>query len=581
MLKRLPASAPCHHLSRSSSANMLRQFSASSPSDTSSSISLPVSPRGKLVERLQGVFEAREDTDNEDRGSIGSIVSTPQLLQINLSSSVAEDFKILRAEAKSILSSDIELKHLPFLGEMPEGPLPPTSLNELLAQFHELEQLEVFFENPENLQPMQHKRAEFERLRIAIQAYQLAIMEAVSLSLRPEATALSEVQNQSWLNQAIRVSLYAGGTWIAALEAYDAVTGTISLIAGSAAVPIWLGIVLTLPVFLVTAGIFISFEANELDEHLGFHSTPGYSSKHTPKMLYLNQRKLEVTNEFCKKLSQTASQLDINTYTTYSKFAEKFSDAVGRVNQRVEGFKVKPTTKALQGALVFFGMVYASSEALFLVGACLGIGFLLSGPIGLAILSVTALLGAAIFYYSLNNMIRNKVAPGLKAKDEFLEGHKKFTNEHWIESILSQKKEKEKLLEGEKELNKVKDRMEKAKDILRQAQVERSGEKPGKKTLSESSGSIYPSPDSKEEQFPVNKGDKKNKHGLTIKTARKECTNNDNLSSSFPGVSLKCPVPNKPLPTTDTPIISSKLFTARDFVSSGPPENHKTRLLSP
>lgn len=434
--------------------------------DSGEGIIFTVSPRTKKPPET--IIDTLLKGLSEDKLLGTEISSEPPILsRLTLDASILNPFKALQIPSFQTLIAEknIKLDHFPFLQEMGDQKLqdeqfsPVYTLEELVCQFEELEKLEEIFENQENQKNANDKKL-FDALRVAIQRYQLAIMEAVTESV-PHYYSPSKVHlpNSLW-TYIVRAVLYVGGTWIAALEAYDAVDGTLTL-AGLAAFPVWVRLIFTAPIFLVTFGVFFSFEANELDEHLGFHSAN--KSFNASSFIEVNQRKLEITNEFCKRLVHQSDKIDSKSYAIYEKLANKCIKSVEKVRDKVKTFKVSRTLRIVQVALVCFGMGYASSEAIFLAAACLSTGFLLSGPLGWIILGASALMGSALFFYGFNTMIRNKIAPELKAIKDLHETEEKFKNEHWFECIKKQRRMKTEIQVLQDEVNITKAQMENLK----------------------------------------------------------------------------------------------------------------------
>ncbi len=291
-----------------------------------------------------------------------------------------------------------------------------------------LEDFSNQFEMIEEILEIEYTKKNNDQLKVGLEYYKLAIMEAMLHSVCENEEEFPD-QKPSGFMYGIYYFLFIGGTWIAYLHGYDAAKAITDLF--PCQVPhsiVWgSGSIL----FLIALGLFSAFEAEELSKHMGFQSV-----KNLETTLDINQRQIEVTHDFMKHLcihSESKNITSAKRYAMYAEIAEKFDDSITKTKERVSVFSEGRSRKIVKSALLLFGMAFSAADEVFLA---IGFGALaLSGPWGWIILGATALIGAILFYAAFHNMIRNKVAPTLKQKEEILEKYKSYEKDHLLEGI--------------------------------------------------------------------------------------------------------------------------------------------------
>jgi len=326
------------------------------------------------------------------------------------------------------------------------------SLDEVIAGDQErvlshfsLEDFSNQFEMIEEVLEIEYTQKNNDQLKVALEYYKLAIMETMLHSVCENEEALPD-QKPSSFRYGIYYFLFIGGTWIAYLHGYDAAKAITDLLPCQTPHSIVWGSGSIL--FLIALGLFSAFEAEELSKHMGFQSI-----KNLETTLDITQRQIEVTHDFMKHLCIHSENKNIKSpkrYTMYAQIAEKFDDSITKTKNRVSIFSEGPGRKIVKSALVLFGMAFSAADEVFLA---IGFGALaLSGPWGWIILGTTALIGAILFYAAFHNMIRNKVAPTLRQKDEILEKYKSYEKDHLLEGIQNRLEVKKYIKTLEKKL---------------------------------------------------------------------------------------------------------------------------------
>ncbi|HEX2549340.1 MAG TPA: hypothetical protein VHM20_05900, partial [Gammaproteobacteria bacterium] len=223
--------------------------------------------------------------------------------------------------------------------------------------------------------------------------------------------------------------LFIGGSWIAYLHGYDAAQAIIALLPVVVPSPvIWTA---GSALFLIALGLFTAFEAEELSKHMGFQF-----AKNLKTTLDINQQQIEVTHEIAKYLAIHSEQekiFDVEEYENYVKLLIKFDASATKTKERVSHLRESRRGKLAKTALLFFGMLFTAADEIFLT---IGFGALtLSGPWGWVVLGVTALIGAILFYVAFHNMVRDKVAPMVKQKEEILETYTTYKKDNILEGV--------------------------------------------------------------------------------------------------------------------------------------------------
>ncbi len=354
------------------------------------------------------------------------------------------------SEFRETLENYDEKAYWPHLEE--KNPFAECQITDLMAQFDLIDDiLEIEYAK-------QKTSKNKDELKIALEYYKLAIMEA-TLNEVCEEKPENEGKKPSRFIHGIYYFLFVGGSWIAYLHGYDAAQAIINLLPVVVPSPvIW---TTGSALFLIALALFTAFEAEELSKHMGFQF-----AKNLKTTFNINQYQIEVTHEIAKHLaihSEKEKIMNASDYKNYVKLLMKFDRSISKTKERVSHLEEGRKGKAAKTALLIFGMLFTAADEVFLT---IGFGALaLTGPWGWVILGITALIGAILFYVAFHNMVRDKVAPMVKQKEEILETYAIYKKDNILEGI-------KKKLETKKYIARLEKKLIKQNDIIREQNEE-------------------------------------------------------------------------------------------------------------
>lgn len=325
------------------------------------------------------------------------------------------------SEFKDILEAHHNKIRWPHLEE--KNPLAECKLTDLTSQFDLIDDiLETEYAKP-------HTNKHQDQLKIALEYYKLAIMEATFNEICEEKPEPEEKKPSRFIH-GIYYFLFVGGSWIAYLHGYDAAQAIINLLPIVVPSPvIWTA---GSALFLIALGLFTAFEAEELSKHMGFQL-----AKNLKTTMDINQYQIEVTHNIAKHLaihSEREKTIKVEDYKNYVKLLMKFDRSITKTKERVSYLEEGRSGKAAKTALLIFGMLFTAADEVFLT---IGFGALaLSGPWGWVVLGLTALIGAILFYVAFHNMVRDKVAPMIKQKEDIMETYAVYKKDNILEGIM-------------------------------------------------------------------------------------------------------------------------------------------------
>ncbi len=246
------------------------------------------------------------------------------------------------------------------------------------------------------------------KIRFLIEKYKLAIMQHVLASLNsfnPNAQTApkNKKKKSSWIRTAGFGVLILLGLILPMAEGFNSSQTLLSLIPG-----ITNGALLGVSTMFsaISAVLFCNLEGRSLKNALGVAAEDGGS------LVEIYDAQVKTVNKINNVLLDTSKENGIRNmkksadYARYIPIAKKFNHHISQKKQEFQNYKESDGIKITRRIFMGLGGILAAGSAFFGAQSMLltfGVtAAFLSGPLGLAILSGVALLGA-IFYYTLQS----------------------------------------------------------------------------------------------------------------------------------------------------------------------------------